>query len=641
MKQKYSNLLLSAVILISTAFTGEVFGELIKSTPVVTASVGQLYHYDVNVWPVGDSTFTLVKALTGMTIDAHTGLISWTPTALDQGGPVIVSATAGTTTEEQAFNVYISDGVLCDESMISYWKFEETTGTTFADFKGGFNAVTSVAPDDTTGIVGIGQKFNPARDIRLSVPDNQNQYDWKQGQDISASLWFKCNHDISSADGPQIFMGRLGTSGTTEFMHWWWFGLDTNNYVSVSVTNDVGTLEKTDPRYPNMISGHSTYGVYYTDNKWHQAVFTLDGNASNAYTLKIYVDGELKTTENKTLETGDFTSAAELNLGWWQNPWSADFEYQGIMDEPAIYKRALTAAEIYQMYTDGLAHKPYCKPGNYAPIFKSTPVLTATEDVLYSYSIVTSDYDVNNTLTITKASGPDWLSVSYSGNGTATLSGTPLNANVGANAVTIAVNDGTVTVNQSFSIEVANVNDLPTITSTPVITGKINTLYQYWVEAHDDEDGFPLLCEATIKPSWATFSYNNTNGTGLLSGTPVATDSINARVALKVTDSNGGTYTQQFTIHVEGGFSAIDDLGNNNGIRVYPSPAKDYVTIEFEEIFRNGSFRLMSLSGALVKEIPVNTEKTVRIDLSDIQQGIYIYELAGSGKKIIGKIAKE
>ncbi len=641
MKQKYFKLLVSLAIIVGTAFTGSVVAQLIKTTHKVTASINEQYRYDVNVYPLGDSTFYLDKALTGMTIVSNTGVITWTPTAMDQGGEVTIRVKVGTFEETQSFTVYVSNAVVCDESMVSYWKLDETSGTTFADFKGGHNAITGVAPTSGAGVVNNGQTFDPARDVRLSVLDNANQYDWNQGTDVSGAVWFKCGVDITTATGPQVIMGRLGTSGSTEAQHWWWFGLDTNNYVAFYGSNDVGTYAPADPGYPNMIGGHSTWGEHYMDNVWHQAVFTLDGNASNAYTLKIYVDGELKTTETETFETGNFTSAADLNIGWWQNPWGASFEFEGSLDEIAFYKRALTAAEIYEMYTDGQAHKAYCQPGNYAPVFKSTPILTATEDVLYSYAVITADYDVSNTLTITKASGPAWLTVTDNHNGTAVLSGTPLNADVATHPVVIAVNDGTVTINQSFSIVVAQVNDLPTITSTPVTQAAVGTLYQYWVEAKDDEDGFPALCQVVLKPSWLSFSYNATNGTGILSGTPAATDSVLTRAWIKVTDSNGGTYTQQFNINVQGGFSAIDDLDMNSGVRVYPSPASDFVTIETEQIIRNGSFRLMSLSGALVKEVTIKSQNMIRIDLSDIDKGLYIYQISGSGKQIIGKLAKE
>jgi len=61
----------------------------VTSTPVLRATVGERYAYVMTVqddYPAGDGhTFALVEAPDGMTIDAATGLVSWTPTASQQG----------------------------------------------------------------------------------------------------------------------------------------------------------------------------------------------------------------------------------------------------------------------------------------------------------------------------------------------------------------------------------------------------------------------------------------------------------------------------------------------------------------------------------------------------------------------------
>jgi hypothetical protein len=67
----------------------------ITSTPVTAATVGQPYAYDVNATdPDGDTlTYALDVAPAGMTINAATGLIAWTPAA-GQVGPNGVTARA-------------------------------------------------------------------------------------------------------------------------------------------------------------------------------------------------------------------------------------------------------------------------------------------------------------------------------------------------------------------------------------------------------------------------------------------------------------------------------------------------------------------------------------------------------------------
>ncbi|MCK5915795.1 MAG: VCBS domain-containing protein, partial [Deltaproteobacteria bacterium] len=95
-----------------------------------------------------------------------------------------------------------------------------------------------------------------------------------------------------------------------------------------------------------------------------------------------------------------------------------------------------------------------------APVFNSTPVLAATEDATYSYTITASDIDIE-AITITATTLPSWLTLTNNGDGTVTLSGTPLNADVDHHAVILNASDGSLGSNQSFTIVVANTNDAP------------------------------------------------------------------------------------------------------------------------------------------------------------------------------------
>ncbi len=101
---------------------------------------------------------------------------------------------------------------------------------------------------------------------------------------------------------------------------------------------------------------------------------------------------------------------------------------------------------------------------NDAPTFTSTESTTATEDAAYSYTITTADADdAGANLTITAATLPSWLTLSDNGDGTATLSGTPSNAEVSAHNVSLNVSDGALSEVQNFTITVANVNDAPVL----------------------------------------------------------------------------------------------------------------------------------------------------------------------------------
>ncbi|NND71023.1 MAG: tandem-95 repeat protein, partial [Rhodothermales bacterium] len=128
---------------------------------------------------------------------------------------------------------------------------------------------------------------------------------------------------------------------------------------------------------------------------------------------------------------------------------------------------------------------------NDTPVFDSTPVTAATEDSAYSYAIATSDVD-GDPLAITASTLPAWLTLTDNGDGTASLTGTPTNAEVGSHSVVLEVTDGTVITTQSFSILVANTNDAPTFDSTAVTAATEDSAYSYAI-ATSDVDGEPLV----------------------------------------------------------------------------------------------------------------------------------------------------
>ena len=83
----------------------------IKSSPVTTATVGQPYSYDVDATDpdAGDKlTYSLSTSLDGMTIDATTGLIQWTPGQVALANVVVRVTDLGGLFDEQNYAITIS-----------------------------------------------------------------------------------------------------------------------------------------------------------------------------------------------------------------------------------------------------------------------------------------------------------------------------------------------------------------------------------------------------------------------------------------------------------------------------------------------------------------------------------------------------
>jgi hypothetical protein len=100
-----------------------------------------------------------------------------------------------------------------------------------------------------------------------------------------------------------------------------------------------------------------------------------------------------------------------------------------------------------------------------APVITSTPITAVNEGALYSYTLTVTDADASDEISMTAVILPAWLTFSHAaGARTATITGTPARANVGANPIKISISDGYVAVEQSYTLTVNSVNTPPVIT---------------------------------------------------------------------------------------------------------------------------------------------------------------------------------
>lgn len=172
------------------------------------------------------------------------------------------------------------------------------------------------------------------------------------------------------------------------------------------------------------------------------------------------------------------------------------------------------------------------QPVNDPPLFTSSPPALATQGQLYSYLV--SGYDPDgDSLTFSAVLLPAWLSFDPA---TRTLSGTPGNGDVGPHDVTLRLGDGSVTVDQSFVVTVANVNDPPFIDGTPATSVLQGGSYSFTPTAGDPDVGDSLSFTIVNRPAWADFDPL----TGTLSGIPGNADvGVTTGIVITVTDSGG------------------------------------------------------------------------------------------------------
>jgi hypothetical protein len=185
--------------------------------------------------------------------------------------------------------------------------------------------------------------------------------------------------------------------------------------------------------------------------------------------------------------------------------------------------------------------------------FTSVPVTTATASQLYSYAItVTGQGTIGITAPLPL---PPWLLLTATGNGTATLAGTPLDPNT-VWQVTLRADDDfcrafpfIVCEEQTFAISVGLGNQPPAVVPPGIAPQTAAVGRPFTLDlttAFSDPDGDPLTRTAAGLPATLLFDGS------AISGTPAPADAQLSPFAVTVTaaDNRGGTATAQFALTV-------------------------------------------------------------------------------------------
>lgn len=184
---------------------------------------------------------------------------------------------------------------------------------------------------------------------------------------------------------------------------------------------------------------------------------------------------------------------------------------------------------------------------NDQPLFTSNEILSVDEEAFYTYNVTSFDPDSPVTFT---GDVPEWLTLTDNLDGTATLTGTPDDDEVGDNEVTLRVTDDEGLFDeQNFTIDVTAINDAPFFTSVEVTSVLEEQPYTYNITVDDPDDPI-LTITAEQLPDWLTFT-DNLDGTATLVGTPDDPEVGNHTVELRVEDFLLAAGTQLFSVEVD------------------------------------------------------------------------------------------
>jgi hypothetical protein len=223
------------------------------------------------------------------------------------------------------------------DGLVSYWKFDETSGTTADDSHGSYDFTHT-----DTGLITSGGKI----DYGLSFTSN-NYHSVNSNPVIpygakSISVWV---YYVSNSANQYFLVNNGGSGG--------------NNGMSLAVTSSHKLrweISRSDVIGWNFQFNSATS---LSNNAWNHVIVTWDGSTSSN-SAKIYINGELDASQTP-LDTETASGTNNLLLGRY-NPASSDQSMNGRLDEVGIWNRALNSTEVsalYDIQKDGYTNGTY------------------------------------------------------------------------------------------------------------------------------------------------------------------------------------------------------------------------------------------------------------------------------------------
>ncbi len=209
------------------------------------------------------------------------------------------------------------------DNLVSYYKLDETSGTSISDSLNTNNATaTNSAILGYTGIINKAVDFSTGN-YYISAPMSG-----LSSSSGSISLWVKVETGGDATIGQSI-----GTNGKMAF------------YFNANGT--VTYVYQTS--YSSTKIFYSNQGTSGTENTWRHVVYTSDSSGN-----KLYINGSQVsiTYINGTSSINYFFDNTTLYIGASYHNGSLDYKL-GKFDEIALWSRALTSTEISDLYNEG------------------------------------------------------------------------------------------------------------------------------------------------------------------------------------------------------------------------------------------------------------------------------------------------
>ena len=220
-----------------------------------------------------------------------------------------------------SFNTLIFEGsTSLLDGLMGYWKLDETTGDVLDSYGNNDSSSYSVTTRGTSGKIGTAYTFSALEDDYINFGST-----CKPTLGISLIAWINPSTQINT-----------------------WAGIITNYFnhgpgdqSGYNIFLDASTIvfELMNRTSINQIRS----STIISPNNWYFIVGTWDGA-----TIRIYINNVSDTSEARTTPIG-YETTSSLKFGSHSFP----YDYTGVLDEVAIWNRALTISEISTLYNSG------------------------------------------------------------------------------------------------------------------------------------------------------------------------------------------------------------------------------------------------------------------------------------------------
>jgi hypothetical protein len=216
---------------------------------------------------------------------------------------------------------------------LAYWRLDEDTGATAVDeVSAAHGTISGIVTLASPALIGSGASMNFGGG-KIQAPAVGSLAAW------SACLWFKAETiTVTTSAGPHLFTNDLGGWNDDVLL-----GISPEG-TSVYTANRIAACHQCATSSVRTIVEDTADTI---PGKTYFVALVADGS-----TLYLYVDGVLKDSTAKAGTTLNFGNNG-IVIGFTDNTFDADRDFDGDIDEPVLFNHALTAAQVQALYRKG------------------------------------------------------------------------------------------------------------------------------------------------------------------------------------------------------------------------------------------------------------------------------------------------